>query len=281
MVRFARHWVIRQLTLGEFSSRAAVWSKATWMAAKIALVAYGLNLLAHLLLVAFNLLPYPLGPALVIATVLTPPVSFLVALVAYAVVGLAIYDLRISRQKFELLSRTDMLSGLMNRRAFVEQFERMKGPVSMVLFDIDRFKAINDNFGHKAGDEVIAEVGEILRRIVPADGMAARLGGEEFAILIGSDGDASVMDIAEHVRLAVECRAFFGPGGHIPVTVSAGIAEAATGAGFSEMFCRADQAMYVAKAAGRNRIVHADQFLDRDTGLRRDFMSAPAVALLH
>ncbi len=151
------------------------------MAAKIAVFAYLLNIVGHLILVTFGLLPYPLGPALVVATMLTPPVSFLVAVIAYSVVGLAIYDLGVSRQRFERLSRTDMLSGLLNRRAFLDAFEQARGPVALILFDIDRFKAINDTLGHKAGDDVIVKVAQCLTDAAGDDVVVARIGGEEFA----------------------------------------------------------------------------------------------------
>ncbi|MDH4439799.1 MAG: GGDEF domain-containing protein [Rhizobium sp.] len=262
MLESAHAWMIRQLTLGEFSSRRAVVRKAVLMALKIAVFAYALNILSHLALVACDLLPYDLLPALVIATVLTPPVSFVVALTAYSVVGLAIYDLGLSRQRFEMLSRTDMLSGLMNRRAFLEEFERVRGATSLVLFDIDRFKTINDGLGHKAGDDVIAQVAQVLTGIAPPDAKVSRIGGEEFAVLLpGFSGEDAVLT-ADRMRQAVGSAEFCGPAGAFVVTVSAGVAEGVAELGFSEIFSHADRALYLAKAAGRNRIVYANALPD-------------------
>lgn len=259
-------WIIRQLTLGEFSSRRAVLSKAVAMAAKIAVFAYVLNILSHFLLVAFDLLPYDLAPALVIATVLTPPVSFVVAVIAYSVVGLAIYDLGLSHQRFEMLSRTDMLSGLMNRRAFLEEFERVRGTTSLALFDIDRFKAINDSLGHKTGDDVIVKIAQVLAAIAPPVVQVSRIGGEEFAVLLPGMSAADSLDVAEAMRSGVEAAVFVGPAGPFAVTVSAGVAEGVAELGFSEIFSNADRALYLAKAAGRNRIVLADGLLTAGRG---------------
>lgn len=266
MAATVRAWIIRQLTLGEFSSRRAVLSKAVAMAAKIAVFAYILNILSHFLLVAFDLLPYDLAPALVIATVLTPPVSFVVAVIAYSVVGLAIYDLGLSHQRFEMLSRTDMLSGLMNRRAFLEEFERVRGTASLALFDIDRFKAINDSLGHKTGDDVIGKIAQVLTAIAPPVVQVSRIGGEEFAVLLPGMSAADALDIAEAMRLGVEAAVFVGPAGPFAVTVSAGVAEGVAELGFSEIFSNADRALYLAKAAGRNRIVLADGLLTAGRG---------------
>lgn len=255
-------WIIRQLTLGEFSSRRSVLWKAAMMAAKIAAFSYVLNVIAHLILVAFGLLPYPLGPALVVATMLTPPVSFIVALIAYSVVGLAVYDLGLSRQRFEMLSRTDMLSGLINRRAFLDAFEQVRGPVALILFDIDRFKSINDTLGHKAGDDVIVKVAECLTSVSSDSVVVARIGGEEFAALLSGPSTAHMLDVAEAVRHAVETMDFEVLGRRISVTMSGGVSDGPAELGFSELFSCADRALYLAKASGRNRIVHARQLAD-------------------
>lgn len=266
MVASVHAWVMQQLTLGEFSSRRSVLRKAVVMAAKIAIFAYALNIFSHLGLVAFDLLPYDLGPALLIATVLTPPVSFVVAVIAYSVVGLAIYDLGLSNQRFEMLSRTDMLSGLMNRRAFLEEFEQVRGKVSLVLFDIDRFKAINDGLGHKTGDDVIAKVANVLATTAPSVAKVSRIGGEEFAVLLPGISSSEAASVAEAMRQAVEVAEFIGPGGAFQVTVSAGVAEGVAEPGFSEIFSLADRALYLAKAAGRNRLVHAGELQGTASG---------------
>jgi GGDEF domain-containing protein len=215
-----RNWIVRQLTLGEFSSRRAVVRRAIWMATKIAMLAYGLNLCAHFVLVAFDLLPYDLFPALVIATVLTPPVSFVVAVIAYAVVGFAIYDLGVSRSELERISRIDMLSGLLNRRAFHKAFDDSRGDASLVLFDIDRFKAVNDTFGHSAGDDVIAAVAEVIRETFADGEVCARIGGEEFAVL----WSRTAPQFTERADIVRQC-ALVAAGENPCASISGGIAD--------------------------------------------------------
>ena len=249
------NWIVRQLTLGEFSSRRAVVWRSVWMAAKIALLAYGLNICAHLLLVSLDLLPYDLFPALVIATVLTPPVSFVVAVFAYMVVGFAVYDLRVSRAELERISRIDMLSGLLNRRAFQKAFDDGRGEASLILFDIDRFKAVNDSFGHSIGDNVIAAVADVIRNTFDEDEICARIGGEEFAVLWAGTTIDAMAERAELARRRVEALELFAGDRSVRVTISGGMADLADGRDFNEIFSEADRALYVAKASGRNRIV--------------------------
>lgn len=255
-------WVIRQLTLGEFSSRRAVVSKAAFMAAKIAIFAYLLNIVGHLILVALGLLPYPLGAALVVATMLTPPVSFVVAMIAYSVVGLAVYDLGMSRQRFEMLSRTDMLSGLINRRAFLDTFERTRGDVALILLDIDRFKSINDTLGHKAGDDVIVRVAQCLTDLLGEGATVARIGGEEFAVLLVGARCDHALEVAKSICRSVEAMGFEVAGLPVSVTISGGVSAGVSELGFSELFSAADRALYLAKASGRNRIVHARELAE-------------------
>jgi len=249
------NWIVRQLTLGEFSSRRAVVWRSVWMAAKIAMLAYGLNICAHLLLVSLDLLPYDLFPALVIATVLTPPVSFVVAVFAYMVVGFAVYDLRVSRAELERISRIDMLSGLLNRRAFQKAFDDGRGEASLILFDIDRFKAVNDSFGHSIGDNVIAAVADVIRNTFDEDEICARIGGEEFAVLWAGTTVDAMAERAELARRRVEALELFAGDRSVRVTISGGMADLADGRDFNEIFSEADRALYVAKASGRNRIV--------------------------
>lgn len=272
-------WVIRQLTLGEFSSRRAVVSKAAFMAAKIAVFAYLLNIVGHLILVALGLLPYALGPALVVATMLTPPVSSVVAMIAYSVVGLAVYDLGMSRQRFEMLSRTDMLSGLMNRRAFLDTFERTRGEVALILLDIDRFKSINDTLGHKAGDDVIVRVAQCLTDLLGEGATVARIGGEEFAVLLVGPRGGEALEVAQSICRSVEAMGFEVAGLPVSVTISGGVSAGVSELGFSELFSAADRALYLAKASGRNRIVHARELAESglDPSQRTEVQLEPVV----
>lgn len=255
MVGLARDWIVNQLLFGEFSSYRDVCRKSVWVGLKISVLAFGLNLIAHFLLYGFDLLPYELGPALVIATVLTPPITFIVSVTAYLAVGFAIHDLGVSRAEFERLSRTDMLSGLANRRAFLDQFDRCEREKAMLVLDIDRFKAINDTYGHMAGDEVIAKVAAKLAEVFSERCVCARIGGEEFAIFSDDLPFAEFATLGELARCRIAAIQTEAADGGIAVTVSGGLVRALPHHKFGEAFSRADQALYSAKKGGRNRIV--------------------------
>jgi len=153
----------------------------------------------------------------------------------------------------ERSSLTDPLTGLMNRRAFMQMSER-EGSVqqALVVFDIDRFKRINDTHGHQVGDVVICQVAEALQSVLGAAGQVARVGGEEFALLAppSAYNDLIVKLIA--LRTRVEATPIAIDGGTIQTTISAGLALRAPGESFANLYRRADQALYAAKKAGRN-----------------------------
>lgn len=156
---------------------------------------------------------------------------------------------------------TDKLSGLLNRRGFEERAGAALGdcassgsPVALLVADLDHFKAINDTCGHSIGDRVIGAFGSLIRRSAGADTIAGRIGGEEFAVLMPGTGLPAAMAYAERIRyqLARDCRAI------LPVTlspsVSIGVCVAAPGADLHALLRDADDALYQAKKAGRNRV---------------------------
>ncbi|WP_417435644.1 GGDEF domain-containing protein [Hoeflea sp.] len=250
-----RGWIVDQLFFGGFASYRDICRKAVWVACKVALVAYGLNLGAHFLLYAFDLLPYGLGSALIIATVLTPPITFILAVLAYVPVGFAIHDLGVSRAEFERLSRTDMLSGLANRRAFLDQFDRCDQDKAMLVLDLDQFKFINDTYGHLAGDAVIAKVGEALAKVFPDTCTCARIGGEEFAVFCRDMPFGEFAALGEIARRRIAGMRIEADDAGFSVTVSGGLARALPEEKFGEVFSRADKALYAAKTGGRDQIV--------------------------
>lgn len=163
-------------------------------------------------------------------------------------------------QRVADLAQTDELTGVLNRRGFFERVE-CKGGVApagaLVMIDVDRFKSVNDTHGHAVGDEVLRGFTQAVREGMRADDLLARLGGEEFCLLLpGLDQDAA-RDVAERIRRAVEGRAVAqSPAGPVRVTASFGIV--AFGAGDARLDLRlrqADQALYAAKHGGRNRVV--------------------------
>lgn len=161
---------------------------------------------------------------------------------------------------------TDPLTGLYNRRYVnsrlrqaVDTFSETGETVSLVLFDIDHFKSVNDTYGHNAGDFVLKTFSSRLKDELRAIDIAGRYGGEEFLlILLGAPENAAV-EAAERVRAAIARQAFTvkSTGDQLNITVSAGVAEIESGDGIEQLVSRADTALYEAKSAGRNQVMRA------------------------
>jgi diguanylate cyclase len=173
--------------------------------------------------------------------------------------------IRESLNKAEQRANTDTLTGLPNRRAFDEflltsQISAMETgePFSILLIDIDRFKQFNDNFGHAVGDQVLRLMANALRERVRAQDMPARYGGEELiAVLPGADL-AVCEAVAERIRQSVEkCRISRRSTGELlpAITVSIGVAQFRPGESAGQLIERCDGALYLAKRAGRNRVI--------------------------
>jgi diguanylate cyclase (GGDEF)-like protein len=164
-------------------------------------------------------------------------------------------------------SETDPLSGLANRRGFdrladaaLARSRRMGLPLAVALFDLDRFKRVNDTFGHATGDGVIAGFAATLRATAPGAAVTARQGGEEFVMLIEGATAETAWLAAEAIR--IRTAAGLGPhlGEDLPaMTVSAGVAQLRPGESLSDLLRRADQATYQAKNTGRDRICLAPE----------------------
>ncbi|WP_296078482.1 diguanylate cyclase [uncultured Agrobacterium sp.] len=158
---------------------------------------------------------------------------------------------------------TDFLTGLGNRRALMEQMPiirakaaRPEEAVSLILFDLDHFKRINDEYGHDAGDSVLMAIGEAVKDHLRPYDYAARMGGEEFCIVLPGADLAAAESVAERLRLAVESRVVEPlPKGRI--TCSFGVAQARPNERLQELLLRADAALYTAKDQGRNVVVRA------------------------
>jgi diguanylate cyclase (GGDEF)-like protein len=159
------------------------------------------------------------------------------------------------------LSRTDPLTGLLNRRGVEASLAGVGGlgapPSCVAIIDIDHFKAVNDERGHEEGDRVLAAVAEAIATSVRSGDVCGRWGGEEFIVLFRDLADAQPS--AERIRAAVEARSFSAVGSPLRVTVTIGIA--AVRGGFAETLSAADAAMYRGKREGRNRVVAAQAFL--------------------
>ena len=218
----------------------------------------------------------------------TPDWAFLFALVAVYVgvcIGIAVFAEVLHRERAaaEALALTDGLTRLPNRRHAELVLDRqfasaVRGrPFTVVLFDVDRFKQVNDRFGHDVGDAVLTGLAEILRRTTRRMDLSARFGGEEFVAVLSDAGLAPAVAFAERVRHATAHATF--PCG--PLTVSAGVAEYQDGMGSWEVLvAAADRALYAAKAGGRDRVVAAESYATRRTTPlpRRVEGTAPAPA---
>jgi len=166
------------------------------------------------------------------------------------------------RRRWERAAATDYLTGLPNRRTLTEmgrhRFELSRtrdAQVAIALIDIDSFKSINDHYGHEAGDLALKHVAASLEAETTSAETLARTGGEEFVALLGDTEPQQAQLAAERLRHAVQRRPFVLRGQRIPLTVSVGIAVSQEGdPDFDSLLRRADQAMYAAKSAGRNRV---------------------------
>jgi len=163
-------------------------------------------------------------------------------------------------------NRRDVLTGMFNRRHFREVFEQMlqqstetRQPISLLLIDLDHFKQVNDDFGHLAGDECLRTLARNLNDcLAPETAVIARFGGEEFVVVLPGVSAARVMEIAERVRHHISSLPVRYAGKEITMTASIGVFSVPTGfaASADEVLHQADDALYAAKNAGRNR-VHA------------------------
>lgn len=179
-------------------------------------------------------------------------------------------SLRESNRQLERLSTTDALTGLANRRAFMdrlqmvlEQDHRLNQSVSLIMIDLDHFKEVNDTYGHPGGDQVLREVATILGLLMRPYDLAARLGGEEFALILPETDHSGACAVAERLRAEVAHHSFAPPAAAARVTVSLGVATLpAIGRATVEQLIRnADVALYRAKKQGRNRVESAREAL--------------------
>lgn len=158
------------------------------------------------------------------------------------------------------LATHDSLTGAFNKRRFDEAFPaevarsvQTNTPLCLILIDIDFFKKINDGHGHPAGDAVLRDMTRVATTAIADQGLLARVGGEEFAVLVAKPL-AQARQTAERVRVAVERHVFTFENQHIPVTVSIGVAELQPGETPQKLYERGDQLLYASKHGGRNRV---------------------------
>ena len=203
------------------------------------------------------------GPDVIVKALLLCSM-FLLALLTFCVLSMTSSrveaELREARDALRQLAEIDALTGVSNRRHFLEQAQAVLGEarergrkVSLVMLDLDHFKEINDTHGHQAGDRVLREVAHSLRAVLGESGSIGRLGGEEFGVLLPGVSGAKALAVARRLRRAV---ADARPGGH-RVTASLGVADGDEHL-LDGLLAKADEYLYAAKEAGRNRIMGRD-----------------------
>jgi diguanylate cyclase (GGDEF)-like protein len=179
--------------------------------------------------------------------------------------------------RYRELSVHDALTGLPNRRFIDDHLNRLcvtvaelGDPLTVALIDLDHFKQVNDTLSHAVGDRVLCQVADLLSQKAGTvdGGVAARLGGEEFLLILPGADLPDVDELLDQVRAAVEQHDWTPLTGGIPVTISMGAVTApAVGVERSSLLARADERLYAAKRAGRNRVVTQDVVRPRDPGL--------------
>jgi diguanylate cyclase (GGDEF)-like protein len=206
---------------------------------------------------------------LLLGSVAVNPARFLddpsVVLVSCSlVVGVVVFTLSLSDTEMALRAdaRFDHLTGLLNRASLVPRFAELRtqahatgGVIALIVYDLDRFKSINDDLGHDRGDAVLRDTAGLLHRHLRAFDLVYRLGGEEFAVVLPGVGVTEALEIAQRQRASI---AEAHPGG-VPITISGGVASArGAEVEWDTLFQRADAALLRAKRAGRNRVIVAD-----------------------
>jgi diguanylate cyclase (GGDEF)-like protein len=176
------------------------------------------------------------------------------------------YLLRCAHQELERLAHTDSLTGLRNRRAFFEEAKAIfassgADPVGLMMIDVDHFKAVNDRHGHDFGDGVLRGIATSIAKAVTEQtgtgaALVARLGGEEFAVLVTDLDRQTLMELSDRIRASVEWA--FSATDPAGVTVSVGVTIRGPGQNIDDALRAADAALYEAKRAGRNRVRLSD-----------------------
>ena len=185
-------------------------------------------------------------------------------------------QLAISIEQLTHQATHDALTGLLNRRGMFETMEALIGdgapsePVGVLFLDLDRFKAVNDTLGHRGGDHFLRIVSDRIERCIKANGVAGRIGGDEFVVALPGTDEETTVAIAHQLQ-GVLGQAIHAAGRELPSSVSIGIAHAPThGSNVSEVLANANVALYQAKTSGRSRVTHFDTVLARENRDRID-----------
>lgn len=183
----------------------------------------------------------------------------IVGITGVGAVSLSMHQVRQSARHREE-AMTDSLTGLLNRRAIFEKLGKKRLPerTAVALLDLDNFKAVNDTHGHECGDDALRRFSACVRTALPADTTAARIGGEEFAVVLRSTSMDSAVASLDRLRDAFSREDILTDSGPIRCTISVGVAYSGNeGLPFEELVRQADKALYSAKQGGRNQVARA------------------------
>jgi diguanylate cyclase (GGDEF)-like protein len=178
-----------------------------------------------------------------------------------------VVHLKQNKEELERLAVTDVLTRLANRKQImtvlnnhIEEYRRYGHDFSVLMVDIDHFKMVNDTHGHLVGDSVLVQVAQVFKKLLRTLDVAGRYGGEEFLIILGQTETQKAVLTAERIRLAVESYPFVYQDVELHLTISIGIAGITSSQDTdNSLIGRADDALYKAKAAGRNKVVLNDE----------------------
>lgn len=182
-----------------------------------------------------------------------------------------LHDVKLKLEEYKHLAETDALTQLSNRRAFdrrlTEIYDNNRNVAfsALMLIDIDRFKAINDRFGHPVGDRIIQIVANIMRATAKSGTFIARTGGEEFALILEGSGEDATAQIGEDIRQAIMTAPFVNIAtgmNYGPVTISVGICMATQAQSPDDLYTKTDRALYASKSSGRNRVSRFSSLTD-------------------
>lgn len=170
-----------------------------------------------------------------------------------------------NQQVFEKASK-DALTGAFSKGALLEKgpetvkrADVLSEPLSVITFDIDHFKKINDTYGHPGGDYVLKELGQLMQsKLVRSNDYFARYGGEEFVVILQATSLKTAQEVAERIRQTVESHAFVFEEKNIKVTISIGVSTKVPDDSWEKMYNRADKALYQSKQSGRNKVTVAE-----------------------
>jgi diguanylate cyclase (GGDEF)-like protein len=171
-------------------------------------------------------------------------------------------ELSIAYSKLDIIARTDPLTKVSNRRDFLEKFQdaalrfdQLKVPISILMGDIDNFKAMNDTNGHDSGDFILSEIAILINSLIRKDDVLARWGGEEFIILLPGAPIDGAKRVAEEIRSHIEEKVFHFNDKDLLVTMTIGVSQFNQNSTIDSCIKEADELLYVGKEAGKNRVV--------------------------